>query len=314
MPNARTVSFVGTAQERKGRHEQVRSERRQSMLQSMTPAQRMGALKQEQAFKQKQEAQQKSAADSKIRNTVAKSGTREEREQFREDKQRVRRDDMLAKMTPEQREAALKQESSFKEGAAKKAEAEKAKEKAAADDKTRRTVGKVGDKQERERFREDKQRVRRDDMLAKMTPKQREAALKQEAAAKKQEELRKQREADDRIRRTVAMVGSKEEREEFREDKQRVRRDDMLAKMTPPEREAALKREATAKAHQEAAEQLAADQKAARTVAIVGSKQERDAFHPRPRTTPTVFHTPGLAMSKFQLTLALSGFEQEAAA
>lgn len=245
----------------------------------------------------------------RLMRTRAFAGTKEERTAFQAARQSTRREVMLKRMNPQQRETALKQES-----AAKGAEA--ATTKRAADDKTLRTKGITGTKEEREAFRKEKSGLLRERALERMTPEEREAALKQESAAHAAATARAEAKRKDKIRRTVAIVGDKAEREDFRKERQEVRRDDMLERMTPEQQQAALKQEADFKAAEAAKQQQEEAAKAGRTVAIVGDKAEREAFRASrsaPRGTPTVKETPGLALSSSRLTHEISELEKEVA-
>lgn len=272
-----------------------RSERKQAMLAKMSPAQRVQALKQESAFK----AGQKTKRENQILRTTAGG------QGLREQQRGIQRERALAAMTPEQREQTLKQESEFKASqAAKQDQQEKA--------KALRTVAKVGNKEEREKFRATKRSAQREQALAAMTPEQREQALKQEADAQAAEAAREAAAQKEKLRRQVAMVGDKAEREKNRADKQALRREDMLGAAAPDEREAMLKQEAAFKAAQAAQQERAAKAKAARTVAIVGDEKARDAFGP-PRGTPTRYQAAGVDLSRSMMTAELSLLASEVA-
>ncbi len=305
----RTRAFAGTKEERTAFQAAKQATRREVMLKRMNPQQQQAALKQESAAKASQAAQTKRAADDKTLRTKGITGTKEEREAFRKEKSGLLRERVLGRMTPEQREKALKQE-----GAAKASQA--AQSKRDADDKTLRTKGFTGTKEEREAFRKEKSGLLRERALERMTPEQREAALKQESAAHAAAAARTEAKRKAKIRRTVAVVGNKEEREAFRQDKQEIRRQDMLDRMSPDQQERALKQEADYKAAVAAKHEQEEAAKASRTVAIVGDKAERDAFRSSrsaPRGTPTVKETPGLALSNSRLTHEMAELEKEVA-
>jgi hypothetical protein len=273
------------------------------MLTKMSPAQRVQALKQESAFKAAQERK----ADDKTLRTKGIVGTKAEREAFKAEKAGIQRERALESMTPEQREQALTQEAAFKESSSA---AEKRKE----DDKTLRTKGIVGTKEERDAFREKKAGIQRDRALENMTPAQREQALKQESEAKAAEQAQEQAKKNDKLRRTVAMVGDKAEREKFRADKDALRRADILDAASPDQREALLKQEEAFKAAEAIKAQQAEAEKAARTVAIVGDKAEREAFgRSAPRGTPTRYEVAGLVLSRSALNAELIRLNQEVA-
>jgi hypothetical protein len=170
-------------------------------------------------------------------------------------------------MNPAQRVQALKQESAFKAGQERE-----------ADDKTLRTKGIVGTKDEREAFKAEKEGIQRERALESMTPEQREQALTQEAAVKESSSAAEKRKEDDKTLRTKSIVGSKDERDAFKEKKAGIQRERALENMTPEQREQALKQESDAKAAEQAQEQAKKNEKLRRTVAIVGDKAEREKF------------------------------------
>lgn len=198
-------------------------------------------------------------------------GTAPARQQFRAAKQAARRELMLKRMTPTQREAALKQESAFKASQVK----------------------------------EVKPTNRREKMLDAMTPEQREVALKKESEFKAYEAAKSEAKARAKTRRTVAVVGDKAKREAFRAAKRSVRRDDMLDAMTPEQREAALKQEADFKASEAAREQQEAQAKEERTVARVVDRAESPKLQ-APRGTSTAMRVPGLLNSRTRLNTAMN--------
>lgn len=285
------------------RAEQRRTERRSAMLARMSPMQRVQALKQESAFKAGQERKQ----DDKTLRTKGIVGTKAEREAFREEKRGIQRERALERMTPEQREQALKQESEFKT-------AEAAKVKKAEDAKALRTVAVVGDKEERQAFRAKKKSAQRDRALDAMEPDEREQALKREAEAKAAQAAEQKAKDEENLRRTVAIVGDEAKRQRFREAKQALRRDDILAAATPEQRAQLLEQEAAFKAAEAAKAQQEQREKSLRTVAIVGDKTERAAFgRSTLRGTPTTFETSGLSLSRSELEAELSRLRQEVA-
>ena len=308
MTSRKISTFVGTAAERQARAQQRAAAQRQASLSRMSPDQRAQVLGREAAAKEQAQNQEKAQKDAKIRSTVAKGGSREERAEFRAEKARVNREDALARMTPEQREQALAQEASAKE---KKDDQEKAQK----DAKIRNTVAKGGSREERAEFRAEKARVNRQDALARMTPEQRKRALDQEAAAKAAADEKARRERNEKARRTVSVVGDKEERQSFRAEKAAVNRQDALAQMTPVQRQQALAQEAAAR-QAAAAEKLREQaEKERRTVAVVGDKSRRDAFGaPRvPRGTSTVVLPAGLAISRQMLGADIEALENSVA-
>lgn len=100
-----------------------------------------------------------------------------------------------------------------------------------------------------------------------------------------QQAAQAKRDREDKILRTRSIVGSKQERLAFRQEKKGIQRQRALDKMTPAQREKALNAEAakTAKADQAKAAKAAQaqrrkDDKTLRTKSIVGTKAERVAF------------------------------------
>jgi len=217
------------------------------------------------------EAALKKKADDKILKTSAFTGSKEKRQAFRALKGGIIRQRRLDAMTPDQRETALKNEADNTarvEALAKKKD----------DAKLMSTVAIGGSKEKRAAFKSQKAALIRQKRLDAMTPEQQKTALQNEADNKARAEAKKQKEADDKTRRTVAKVGSKEEREKFRADKARVKRADKLATMTDEEKEDFF--ESEKKAQESAAEVVkkTAEAKAKATVAVVGDAATRRAF------------------------------------
>ena len=267
----KTSAFTGSKEKRQAFRALKGGIIRQRRLDAMTPDQRETALKNEADNTARVEALAKKKDDAKLMSTVAIGGSKEKRAAFKSQKAALIRQKRLDAMTPEQQKTALQNEADNK--AATEAKAKKAQE-----TKLMSTVAIGGSKAERDAFKSQKAALIRQKRLDAMTPEQQKTALQNEADNKARAEAKKQKEADDKTRRTVAKVGSKEEREKFRADKARVKRADKLATMTDEEKEDFF--ESEKKAQESAAEVVkkTAEAKAKATVAVVGDAATRRAF------------------------------------
>lgn len=111
-------------------------------------------------------------------------------------------------------------------------------------------------------------------------------------------------------RRISTIVAPREEREAIKRQREADRRQAMLSRMTPEQREQALSQEADFKQAEAAKEKAEAEAKAQRTVAIVADKATRQAFGASAsRGTATLISSPRLSGSESRLSAELASLQ-----